>query len=178
MKNKLQLKKILAQSIKPIRKVSVSTWADTFRQLPSDSAEPGQWHTSRVPYMQAVMDAFTDERIHRVAVKAAAQVSKSECLLNIVGRFAHLDPCSLMIIQPTLELAQDFSKARLSRMIEDTKVLTPLFYDKLRTRDANQTILNKFFTGGRVVLTGANSPANLASRPIRILLCDEVDRFP
>lgn len=25
---------------------------------------------------------------------------------------------------------------------------------------------------------GANSPAGLASRPIRILLCDEVDRFP
>lgn len=63
-------------------------------------------------------------------------------------------------------------------MIEDTKVLTPIFYDKMRTRDSNQTILSKFFTGGRLVLTGANSPANLASRPIRILLCDEVDRFP
>ena len=178
MKTKAALKKFLSRLTKPIKKISVSKWADTFRQLPSDAAEPGQWHTSRVPYMQAVMDAFTDERIHRVAIKAAAQVSKSECLLNIVGRFAHVDPCSLMIIQPTLELAQDFSKARLSRMIEDTKVLTPLFYDKLKTRDANQTILNKFFTGGRVVLTGANSPANLASRPIRILLCDEVDRFP
>ena len=29
-----------------------------------------------------------------------------------------------------------------------------------------------------MVLCGANSPAGLASRPIRILLCDEVDRFP
>ena len=178
MKPAQTLKRTLAKSIRPIHKISVSAWADKFRQLPSDSAEPGQWHTSRVEYMREVMDAFTDERIHRVAVKSAAQVSKSECLLNIVGRFAHIDPCPLMIIQPTLELAQDFSKARVARMVEDTKVLTPLFYDKMRSRDSNQTILSKFFTGGRLVLTGANSPANLASRPIRILLCDDVDRFP
>ncbi|MBR2519739.1 MAG: phage terminase large subunit family protein [Selenomonadaceae bacterium] len=178
MKTEAALKRFLSKLISPIKKIPVSKWADTFRQLPSDSAEPGQWRTSRIPYMQAVMDAFTDDRIHRVAIKSASQVGKSEVLLNIVGRFAHVDPCSLMIIQPTLELAQDFSKARLSRMVEDTKVLTPLFYDKAKTRDANQTILSKFFTGGRVVLTGANSPANLASRPIRILLCDEVDRFP
>lgn len=82
-----------------------------------------------------------------------------------------------MLINPTLEMSQDFSKARLSRMIQDTKVLTPLF-GQMKSRDANQTILSKFFTGGRLILTGANSPAGLASRPIRILLCDEVDRFP
>ena len=63
-------------------------------------------------------------------------------------------------------------------MIRDTKVLTPLFYEKEKTRDANQTILSKFYLGGRIVFAGANSPAGLASRPIRILLCDEVDRFP
>ena len=161
--------------------MSVDEWADTYRMLPADAAEPGKWKTTRVPYMREVMKSFTDNRIHRIAVKAAAQVAKSEVIQNIVGRYAHLDPCTIMLIQPTLEMAQDFSKARLSRMIQDTKVLTPLFYGKgttAKTRDANQTILSKFFTGGRLVLGGANSPAGLASRPIRILLCDEVDRFP
>lgn len=127
------------------------------------------------------MDAFTQEGIHRVVVKSSSQVGKTEILLNVFGRHAHLDPCTMMMIQPTLELAQDFSKSRLSSMITDTKVLTPLFYGKggrLKSRDATQTILSKFFIGGRIVLTGANSPANLASRPIRVLLCDEVDRFP
>lgn len=178
MKNKCQLKRILAKSIRPIVKLTVSDWADFYRQLPSDSAEPGRWRTSRTPYLREIMNAFTDEGIHRVVVKSSAQIGKSEVLLNVVGRFAQLDPCSIMIIQPTLELAQDFSKSRLAKMIADTKSITPLFYEKLKSRDANQTILSKFFTGGRVVLTGANSPANLASRPIRILLCDEVDRFP
>lgn len=182
MRSRNYLNKIcLLKGIKPIIKMSVSDWADTYRQLPADAAEPGQWRTSRTPYAKAVMDAFTENNIHRVVVKSAAQVAKTEILLNIIGRFAHLDPCSILLVNPTIEMSQDFSKARLSRMIQDTKVLTPLFYGKgenAKTRDSNQTILSKFFTGGRLVLGGANSPAGLASRPIRILLCDEVDRFP
>lgn len=168
-------------AVKPIKKVSVSAWSDSYRMLPSDAAEPGRWKTSRAPYTRAIMDAFTENNVHRVAVKSSSQIGKTEIINNVIGRYVHLDPCTIMLIQPTLEMAQDFSKARLSKMISDTKVLTPLFYgknDTLKTRDAKQTILSKFFVGGRLVLGGANSPAGLASRPIRILLCDEVDRFP
>lgn len=178
------LQKLLTQvvgALKPVKKITVSEWADSYRVLPNNSAEPGRWKTSRVPYAKEIMDAFTQSGINRVAVKSAAQVSKTECLLNIVGRFASVDPCSMMVVMPTLEMAQDFSKDRLTRMIEDTKILTPLFYSSRMTaksRDKNQTMLSKFFTGGRLVLVGANSATGLASRPIRILLCDEVDRFP
>lgn len=171
----------LKAGLAPIPKISVSEWADKYRQLPSDAAEPGRWKTSRVPYMREVMDAFTDPNVEKIVVKSAAQVGKSEVLLNVIGRYAHVDPSTIMIIQPTLEMAQDFSKSRVSKMIADSKILTPLFYGEKtvgETRNANQTILSKFYRGGRLVLAGANSPAGLASRPIRILLLDEVDRFP
>lgn len=378
MKTAASLKAILLNCLKPIPKVSVSSWADTFRMLPSDSPEPGRYKTARVPYFKEVQDAFTQPDVRRIAVKSAAQVGKaldvttpiatpdgfklmgdlivgdkvfdengepcnvigvspimydhecyeitfsegakivadaehnwiadgrkvktteleylmklplskplnlpekklppleprnelvfnfdkpkkpfppflndylfgskeqrddalaicielnakgwqynylarsvginplpyevkdvrrvasrpvrciavdspnhlflagheliptsnSEVLLNIVGRTAHLDPANVMIIQPTLEMAQDFSKVRLAKMIQDSKVLTPLFYDRVKSRDANQTILSKFYKGGRIILVGANSSSGLASRPIKILLCDEVDRYP
>lgn len=127
------------------------------------------------------MDAFNDVRVQKVVVKSAAQVGKTTVLENLIGYFVQVDPCNMMIVQPTLEMAQDFSKDRLTKMIEDTRVLTPLFYsDRMtaRSRDRTQTMLSKFFTGGRLILVGANSAAGLASRPIRVLLCDEVDRFP
>jgi phage terminase large subunit GpA-like protein len=178
MKIKNLFQKSFSNGLKPTTKMTVSEWADTYRQLPADAAEPGRWRTARVPYMKDVMDAFTQDEVHRVAVKSAAQVSKTECLLNVVGRYVHLDPCAIMIVQPTLDMAQDFSKSRLSKMIDDTAVLTPLFAGNGKSRNAEQTILSKFFTGGRIVLQGANSAAGLASRPIRLLLCDEVDRFP
>lgn len=163
--------------LKPLPKTSVSEWADTYRVLSSTSAEPGRWRTSRAPYQKDIMDAFTQPGIHRVVVKSCAQVGKSDIMNNVIGRFAHLDPCTIMMIQPTIEMAQDFSKSRIALMIRDTKVLTSLFVD-VKTRDSNNTILSKIFPGGRLVMGGANSPAGLASRPIRILLCDEVDRFP
>ena len=171
-------KKSFAQGLKPPENMTVSQWANKYFKLPSTSAEPGQYKTARTPYVTEIMDAFTQADVHKVVVKSSAQIGKSSILLAVVGRFAMLDPCNIMIIQPTLELAQDFSKDRLERMIQDTPVLTPLFYDLGKTRNPNQTILSKFFTGGRIVLQGANSPAGLASRPIRLLLCDETDRFP
>jgi phage terminase large subunit GpA-like protein len=80
------------------------------------------------------------------------------------------------MVQPTVEMAEAFSKDRVAPMIRDTPVLTEIFSNK--SRDSNDTILQKAFPGGRLNMTGANAPASLASRPIRIVLCDEVDRFP
>lgn len=177
---------ISRHGLKPLPKTSVSEWADTYRYLSAGvSSEPGKWRTERAEYQRAIMDAFTEPGVHRVVVKSAAQIGKSDIMNNVIGRFAHLDPASIMMIQPTVDMAQDYSKSRIAPMIRDTPVLSSLFYDVKRagdktakTRDGNNTILSKFFPGGRLVMCGANSPAGLASRPIRILLADEVDRFP
>lgn len=112
-----------------------------------------------------------------LAGRAMIPTHNSDIMNNVIGRYAHLDPCAIMMIQPTVEMAEDFSKTRIAPMLRDTKVLTDLFSD-VKTRDANNTILSKLFPGGRLIMCGANSPAGLASRPIRVLLCDEVDRFP
>ena len=109
--------------LKPLPKTSVSTWADTYRMLSNTSAEPGRWRTSRAPYQKEIMDAFTQPGIHRVVVKSCSQVGKSDIMNNVIGRFAHLDPCAIMLLQPTIDMAQDFSKTRLAPMIRDTKVL-------------------------------------------------------
>lgn len=169
---------ISKNGLKPLPKTSVSNWADNHRMLSSGiSAEPGKWKTSRAPYQKDIMNAFTEPGIHRVVVKSSSQIGKSDMMNNVIGRFAHLDPCAIMMIQPTIDMAQDYSKTRIAPMIRDTKVLNNLFYD-VKSRDANNTILSKIFPGGRLIMCGANSPAGLASRPIRILLADEVDRFP
>lgn len=169
---------ISKNGLKPLPKTSVSQWADNYRMLSSGiSAEPGKWKTSRAPYQKDIMNAFTEPGIHRVVVKSSSQIGKSDMMNNVIGRFAHLDPCAIMMIQPTIDMAQDYSKTRIAPMIRDTKVLNNLFYD-VKSRDANNTILSKVFPGGRLIMYGANSPAGLASRPIRILLADEVDRFP
>ena len=62
-------------------------------------------------------------------------------------------------------------------MIRDTPALTDKVKDS-KSRDSGNTILHKKFPGGHITMAGANSPASLASRPIRIVLMDETDRYP
>lgn len=109
---------------------------------------------------------------------AAAQTGKSEALLNLIGYHIDLDPAPILIMQPSLEMARAFSQDRITAGLIDT---TPCLRGKVadaKAKDSGNTILSKSFPGGHVTLVGSNSPASLASRPIRIVMCDEVDRYP
>lgn len=177
MKKTIELfRKIFKKYLAPISKIKVSEWADTYRVISVGNAFPGRWRTSNAAYQREIMDAFTQRGIQRIVVMSASQIGKSDIMNNVIGRFAHLDPCQIMMVQPTDSTAQDYSKSRVAPMIRDTPVLSGLFKDS-KSRDTSNTILNKIFPGGRLIMTGSNSPSQLASRFIRILLCDEVDRF-
>ena len=123
------------------------------------------------------MNAISDPQNRDVVVMAGAQVGKTEMLLNCIGFHIAHDPSPILVVQPTLDMAQSFSKDRLAPMLRDTPALRGKVNDP-RSRDANNTTTHKVFPGGHISMVGANSAAGLASRPIRIVLCDEVDRYP
>lgn len=154
-----------------------SQWADRYRMLSAESsAEPGRWHTDKAPYQREIMDAIGDAHIRRVVIMCAAQLGKTELLLNILGYFMAYAPAPILVMQPTLDMGQTFSKDRLAPMIRDTPVLRGLV--DVKSRYAGNTILKKNFPGGHITIVGANSATGLASRPIKVLLADEVDRYP
>ena len=102
---------------------------------------------------------------------------KTELLNNIVGYFVHQDPCPMIVMQPTVKLGEAWSKDRLDKMIRDSKVLSDHFSVK-KSRESSNTIMHKEFDGGHITIVGANSPGDLAMRPVRIVLCDETDKYP
>jgi len=164
--------------VAPPPDLKVSEWADLYRKLSSEaSAEPGQWRTERAPYQREIMNAISDPEVQNVVMMTSAQIGKTEFILNILGYHIDLDPAPIMVIQPTKEMAQAFSKDRLAPMIRDTPTIQGKVADA-KSRDSGNTMLHKTFAGGHITLVGANAPSGLASRPIRILLADEVDRYP
>ena len=162
----------------PPPELLVSEWADEYRYLSSEaSAEPGRWRTARAPYQKEILDSLSDPKVHTTVVQAASQVGKTEIALTFLGYHIHQDPGSILVLMPTVESAQGWSKERLAPMIRDTPVLRERVSDP-KGRDSGNTVAKKEFPGGYVALVGANSPTGLASRPIRILIADECDRFP
>ena len=106
---------------------TVSEWADRERQLsPESSAEPGQWRTARAEYQRGIMDAVSDRANKQVVVMSSAQIGKTEILNNIVGYFIAHDRAPILVVQPTLEMGEAWSKDRLAPMIRDTLALRPL----------------------------------------------------
>lgn len=162
----------------PPPRMTLSEWADEYRILTAEAtAEPGHWRTKRVPYLREPMDVISDRRVDTVVIMASSQVGKTEVLLNLIGRHIHLDPAPMMLIEPTLDMARAVSTDRIAPMIQ----AMPVLHERVapaRSRSSANTVLRKGFPGGHLTLAGSNSPASLASRPIRILLGDEVDRWP
>ena len=164
--------------LRPPPPLTVSQWADKYRVLSAESsAEPGRWHTEKAPYQRAIMDAIGDPHVRSVVVMSAAQIGKTDAfILNPLGYYMDYAPCPVMCMQPTLDMGQTLSKDRIAPMIRDTPRLTGLVDTK--SRYAGNTVMKKNFPGGHITIVGANSPSSLASRPIKVLLADEIDRYP
>jgi len=170
---------VIAENLTPPPRLTVSEWADKHRRLSSEaSAEPGPWKTARAEYQRGIMDAICDPSVPEVVVMKSSQIGWTEILLNVCGYFIHHDPAPMLFVQPTVEMAQAFSKDRFAPMIRESDVLTSRVQDGRITAGTASTILHKVFPGGHITMAGANSPASLASRPVRIALFDEVDRYP
>ena len=102
---------------------------------------------------------------------------RPEAVLNLIGFHIDYDPAPMLFLEPTLDMAKTISKDRIAPMRRDTPALRAKIRDA-RTRDSDNTLLHKSFPGGHLTLAGANSAADLSSRPIRIVIADEVDRYP
>ena len=173
-----ELVKRTYEMFRPPRSQTVSEWADENRVLVSESSsEPGPWRTERAPYQREIMDAFTQPGIHEIAIMASAQVGKSEIELNMMGRAIDIDPGPILYVQPTDSVAEDYSKRRIAPMINACPTLRDKV-NKAKSRDSSNTITMKTFPGGSLSIIGANSPSDLASKPVRYIFLDEIDRFP
>ena len=124
------------------------------------------------------MDETENAEVGRVVLMWASQVTgKTETINNLVGHTIDIDPCPCLMIQPTLDMGETWSRDRLAPMLRDTPALRGKVKDP-RSRDSGNKILSKRFPAGHITIAGANAPSGLASRPIRKVYFDEVDRYP
>ena len=170
---------VLQRNVRPRPLTTVSAWSDKDRILTSKgSGEPGQWRTERTPYLREILDQLSaNSATQRIVLMFAAQLGKTEVGLNWIGYVMQHSPAPMLVVLPTLEVRKRWVRQRLDPLLNETPVIRSLF-DARRARDAGNSEDMKDFPGGMVVIGGANSPASLASMPIRYVLCDEVDRFP
>lgn len=165
------------QALRPPPRMCLPQWADTYRRLSAAvGAIGGAWRTSRVEIARGPMMAPTEKGVRVITVESCTQLMKTSLLENIIGFHTHLDPCPMLLTQPKDQAVKIFSKERIAPMARATPVLQKLLGGD-RMRGGDDTLQYKEFPGGFLAMESAGSPTNLAMRPIRITLADEIDKY-
>lgn len=152
--------------------LTVSEHADRYRVLDQRSAVPGPWRTDRTPYLREILDRFTEDGIEEIVLCTGTQVGKSEVLNNCLLYVVNQDPSPAMMVIPRAEDGQWIATNRIKPMIAGC----PRALERWDERSGEK--LEWQFWGMSFTLSGANSAASLASKPIRFLFLDEVDKYP
>ena len=164
--------------------VPLSDWCDKHRIIPPEGgAEPGAWRTSRTPYMRQILDDVTDPTVQQIVVCSGIQLGKTELLLNTCMYHMIHEPAPMLLVEPSDDLVSDIGVDRIDAMIRSTPELRPLFglRDDTKAKSTKSGQLkqyNKRFPGGYLKLASAHSESDLVSRSIRVIMCDEIDKYP
>lgn len=160
------------QFLRPPEQLTVSEWAEKYRMLDSkSSAMQGPWSNDVTPYLVGVMDEFNNYETEKIIFVKPTQIGGTEALQNMIGYIVMQNPSPTMIVYPTETLAKSVSENRLQPMLKATPEIAKKF-------DENSSLLELQFDSMYISLTGSNSASGLASKPIRFLMMDEVDKYP
>ncbi|MFC6299616.1 phage terminase large subunit family protein [Pseudomonas sp. CCM 7893] len=165
------------RNIQPPPKLTLSQWAEKYAVLSREtSAQTGRFHA--FPYQIGIMDAITDPTVEMVTVQKSARVGYTKILDHVAGYYIHQDPSPILVVQPRVEDAEDYSVTEIEPMLRDTPVLAEIVGDP-KKKDARQKINKRIFrNGASISFVGANSPGGFRRITARIVKFDEVDGYP
>jgi phage terminase large subunit GpA-like protein len=166
----------------PQPRVPIVEWIEREYLITKDSgaAHPGPYRFAAVPWWREVAESLADESTEEIVIAKSSQVGYTELLMAFIGWTMAQDPSSMLAIQPTVEMAESWSKERLAPVLRDVPALKNIMRSETRgmARSSDDTLRRKVYAGGWLAIMGSNSAAGLASRPVRRVLGDERDRWP
>lgn len=162
---------IIKKALSRPEELTVSEWAEKYRILDESSSIPGRWTNDVTPYLVEIMDCFNDPYIHNINFVKPSQVGGTEALINMLGWIVTQNPSPAMMVYPSDDLAKDISNDKLKPAFQKSKDIRDRFYQN------SSKELKLKFKGMTLYLRGAASPSKLASKAIRYLFFDEIDKI-
>ncbi len=163
----------------PPKTMTVTKFAGEKRVLPKVSSDQaGRWDNERTPYLKELMNVLSpDDPTEIVCLMKGSQIGGSEVVVNWVLSSMYNNPGPMLIVQPTVDLAKVWSTQRLRPSIDMIPEIKAKIQESKLKKGTNAQ-LQKDYTGGTIMLGGANSAKTLCSRPIGLLGLEECDRYP
>lgn len=136
--------------------------------------EPGPMNWDRTPYGREIANAVVDPDVRVIVNLKATQVGWTNILEMLPGYWADQDPGACLVVAPNEKTAKELLAERILATIKETPDMRKHLTG--RPRDEQKTFLK--LDTMPIFAAWAGSPMALASRSIRYLLLDEVDKYP
>lgn len=169
----------LAEALEPPQSISLTAWAKANLSVPDGPRQGEKWDPSLTPYIIEPLEMLgPDSPVNEIASMKSAQTAFTTMLIAAIGHSIDLDPCNLMIIQPTESALQDFNRDKLHKAIEGSPTLKAKVKPQVSRSGEGSTTYSKLFRGGSLTMAIGSSAADLRSKTIKKLFRDEIDEYP
>ena len=148
-------------------------WAERCRVL-RQSSLPGRWKNIFAPYLPDLMNALRLPGVEVGIVCKSPQTGLTEAAINLLGHAADHAPGPAMAVYADKDTAKDMMRDRILPMFEDS----PRLRRYLTGAVGDESTIRVNLRHMPVFLGWAGSVARLGSRPIRLLILDEIDKYP
>jgi len=153
---------------------TVTEWANkNFYLDHKTSAEPGRYKSGRTPYIEHVLNAFTDPDVSNITMVFGTQTAKTEAIKIMVGHLVDQDPGPTMVVYPDKETAKAVSRKRFQSMFR----LSPTLRKYIPKKDDDFSQLHYDLESCFIKFAWSGSDMQLAQDPIRYLFMDEVPKY-
>lgn len=156
---------------------TVAEWADERLHLPSFAPVPGQWRTSRTPFLKEIMECLSPRhRCRKVVFMKPVQIGGTQVAVNWVGYTMDRSPTAMLFYEPTIDMAKRLTKEKIDPVIDATPELREKVKEA-KSRDSGNTTYRKEYLGGFLNVLWANSASSSRSTSAPRIVADEVDEY-
>lgn len=162
---------------RPVPTITASKWAEEHLVIPGPQTQrPGPLSFSGVEYARELVDFFSDPWLTDETAVWGSQSGKSNALMAGLGYIVANAPSGILWVGPSRDLVGSFSKNRWQPIVRSSPELAQLVPTGSKRHD--YATFEQQLGGSVINFVGANSPGQLASRPARVVVLDETDKFP
>jgi phage terminase large subunit GpA-like protein len=160
--------------------LTLPEWAEQKRILPDGTPFPGKWKNKRTPYMVKIGVACSPQSPTEVItlVKAGQLGGTAGTAENLIGYTVDVEPCPLLYVTASRDLAIKWSEDRIGPMLElcgaDKKLRGTT--NKKGARSTGNKVLSKNFPGGSMLFASYGQVALMRTNSFQKIIFDEVDK--
>ncbi len=169
---------LVVETFEPPVEDLVADWCENHVVIPPpQSKASGLISFAGRDYMREALNSWNTRGITDVTLCFGSQTGKTTLLQCGVAYLMARSPTGIVWVMPSIHLAESFSTNRWQPIVRATDALERMIpkggQNRHLFKKCEQTLGSSLLT-----FLGANSPANLSSRPARVVIQDEQDKFP